>query len=84
MDIVPKSRLVDGLYYEGFTADAHEEPRVAKWNAERNEFEYVWHRWGNETYLVPMVYWDESSEYFELFQPVSVTEPRDFEKVENV
>lgn len=79
MDIIPKAQLIDGAYYEGCTYGFHE-ARTARWDASKNEFEYVWHQWSDK-FTVPMVYWDETSEYFEGFYPVIKVEPREFEIV---
>lgn len=82
MDIVPKAELIDGAYYEGLTMDC-EEGRVACWNAKADQFEFALHHW-TDVHLMPMVYWDEQSEYFEAFQPVLLVEPKDYQRTEHL
>jgi hypothetical protein len=81
MDVIPKNRLEDKAYYEGFDHD-HVSHVTARWNAERDIFEYLDNRWDGGM-VIPMAHSDDDSEYFGVFSPLIVVEPKDSEKVEN-
>lgn len=81
VSVISKNELKDGVYYEGSVFET-DEFRVARWNAQKNYFEYVMHYAHDTRYRVPMSYSLEPSEYWESFQPLLVIEPKDYEKVE--
>lgn len=79
MNTLSKSSLVHGAYYEG--VDADEYSRVARWNANTQEFLANMYHW-EETMLIPMVYEGEKSEYYTDFSPVARIEPSRHELVD--
>lgn len=63
---IPKNQLIDGQYYIG----NHRNCTVARWNAEKNEFEYNRHKWGQV--FIDTCNHFEDDDGFALFVPIGI------------
>jgi hypothetical protein len=73
---IPKLDLIHGQVYIGDTRNA----TTAKWNAEKQEFEYWRYKFGN-TYIDTCNHFEDDNG-FALFVPIRLGEEKDWKKVD--
>lgn len=77
MRYLPKTQLEHGQYYEGVNDN---DTMVAKWDGDINYFVAVTHTWHGKDQLT-MTHPDEPNDYFGVFYPIEIGEPKHYEIV---
>ena len=71
---IPKKDLVDGCFYLG----EHRRGRIARWNAEKNQFEYWRHKF-NQVFIDKCNHF-EDDDGFALFVPIRLASQEEFDQ----
>ena len=70
---IPKKDLIDGQVYIG----SHRNTTVARWNLEKNRFDYMRYKWG---WMKDECNHFEDDDGFALFVPIRLGEDKDWEE----